>query len=183
MKDLRALFQVLGPLGIFGLVLLASCAAFYVGWIAPAEKELAARQEAARRLKSRSTLQPVSVDNRGDDLRRFYGLFPSTGKIAPEMQKLWVVAAEYKIELQQGEYRLETTGAGLARYRVTLPVRASYAQIRQFIGFVIKEIPTMSIDGLRFERKKISDTLLDAQIKLTLYLQPATLSVAAPGSP
>jgi hypothetical protein len=41
----------------------------------------------------------------------------------------------------------------------------------------------MSIDGLRFERKKISDTQLDAQIKLTLYLQPAALAVATPAAP
>lgn len=183
MTYLRALARVLGPFGIAGVALVLSCAAFYGGWLLPAEKELAAQQAAARRLKSRSALQPVSIDNRGDDLRRFYALFPSTGKIAPEMEKLWGAASSFKIDLQQGEYRLETSGTGLARYRITLPLRASYQQIRQLVGFVLKEIPTMSIDGLRFERRKISDMQLDAQIKLTLYLQPATLAVAASAKP
>jgi hypothetical protein len=183
MSLLRAIGRVLGPYGVAAIALALLCAAFYFAMVKPAEKELAAQQDASRRLKSRSALQPVSVDNRDDDLRRFYGLFPSAGRIAPEMQKLWVVANEYKIDLQQGEYRLESSGTGLARYRITLPVRASYGQIRQFVGFILKEIPTMSIDGLRFERKKISDTLLDAQIRLTLYLQPAAPAAAGTGNP
>lgn len=183
MTYLRAFARVLGPFGIAGVVLILLCTTFYAGWLVPAEKELAAQQEAARRLKSRSVLQPVSVDNRGDNLRRFYALFPVSGKIAPEMEKLWAAATGLKIDLQQGEYRLETNGTGLARYRITLPVRGSYSQIRQFVGYVLKEIPTMSVDGLRFERRKISDTQLDAQIKLTLYLQPAALAVAASAKP
>jgi hypothetical protein len=183
MKYLRAIARVLGPFGIAGIALTLLCAAFSYAVVEPAEKELTAQQEASRRLKSRSALQPVSIDSRGEDLRRFYALFPSAGKIAPEMQKLWVVAGEYKIDLQQGEYRLESSGPGLVRYRITLPMRASYGQIRQFVGFILKEIPTMSIDGLRFERKKISDTQLDAQIRLTLYLQPAALAVTTPGAP
>ncbi len=184
MKPLRAMIRMLGPYGLAGVVLLLLCASLYFGVVKPAEIELSARQEASKRMKSRSAVQPVSIDSRSDDLRRFYALFPSSGKIAPEMQKLWVVAGEYKIDLQQGEYRLESSGPGLARYRITLPVRATYAQIRQFVGFILKEIPAMSIDGLRFERKKISDTQLEAQIKLTLYLQPASATVAtAPALP
>ena len=184
MKPLRQLTGILGVYGIAAALLLLLCAGLYVGVVKPAESELLAQQEAARRMKSRKAVQPVSVDNRSDDLRRFYALFPSTGKIAPEMEKLWAIAGDYKIDLQQGEYRLESSGPGLARYRITLPVRASYGQIRQFVGYILKEIPAMSIDGLRFERKKISDTQLDAQIKLTLYLQPASVAVAAaPAAP
>ena len=180
MRTLRTLAHYLGPFGLAGILIFALCAGVYFAVVKPAERELRAQQEASQRLKSRVAYQPVSSDNRGDDLRRFYALFPPTGKIAPETQKLWVIANEYKIDLQQGEYRLETSGPGLARYRITLPIKASYAQIRNFIGFILREIPTASIDGLRFERKKISDTQLDAQIKLTLYLRTASLAAAAP---
>jgi hypothetical protein len=180
MRMFRPLIQYLGPYGVAGLGVLALCAAVYAAMVQPAERELRAQQEAAQRLKSRVAYQPVSSDNRGDDLQRFYALFPPTGKIAPETQKLWVIANEYKIDLHQGEYRLETSGPGLARYRITLPIKASYGQIRNFIAFILREIPTASIDGLRFERKKISDTQLDAQIKLTLYLRSANLAGTAP---
>ena len=179
MRHLRALARLLGPCGILGIGIALLCAVFYITAVMPAETELKAQQDASRRLKSRTPYKPLPVDARADDLRRFYTLFPPTGKISQEAQKLWIIAAEYKIDLQQGEYRLEAGSPGLVRYRITLPIRASYSQIRQFIGFILKEIPTMSIDGLRFERKKISETQLDAQIRLTLYFRPATMTATA----
>lgn len=179
MKLLHKVLGALGPLGIAGLGILLFCAAFYLSAVKPAETEITAQREAAQRLTKRTPYQPVSIDNRSDDLRRFYKLFPSTDKIPNEVEKLWVLAAEYRIDLLQGEYRLESA-PGLARYRITLPVRASYGQIRNFISFILKEIPTASIDGLRFERKKITETQLDAQIRLTLYFRPATTGVEQP---
>jgi hypothetical protein len=180
MNALRALLRALGPFGIVAVGVLIFCAVFYWSALKPAERDIAAQQAAAQRLKTRTPYQPVAIDQRGNDLRRFHSLFPATNKIPQELEKLWITAAEYKIDLEKGEYRLESAGGGLSRYRVTLPVRASYAQLRQFINFILKEIPTASIDGLRFERKKISDTQLEAQIRLTLYFRPAG---AAPTTP
>lgn len=182
MRLVRQLLRVLGPFGVTALGILLFCAAFYWNAVKPAESEIAAQREAAQRLKTRAPYQPVAlaVDRRSDDLRRFHNLFPATDKIPKEIEKLWVTAAEYKIELEKGEYRLESTGVGLVRYRVTLPVRATYAQIRNFINFILKEIPTASIDGLRFERKKISETQLEAQIRLTLYFKPVGTAAPAP---
>jgi hypothetical protein len=180
MRLVRRLLRTLGPFGVIALGILLFCAVFYWNAVKPAETELTAQREATQRLKSRTPYKPVAVavDRRSDELRRFYNLFPTTDKIPKEVEKLWITAAEYKIDLDKGEYRLESTGLGLARYRVTLPVRASYAQIRNFINFILKEIPTASIDGLRFERKKISETQLDAQIRLTLYFRPNATGTA-----
>lgn len=181
MKYWRPVARALGPYGFAALALLALCAVFYATAILPTEAALRAQQLAAQQMKSRTLPQPVSRDRRVEDLQRFHAQFPAIDAIAPETQKLWDIAHQYKIELQQGEYRLESSGVGLARYRITLPVRASYAQIRQLVGYILKEIPAMSIDSLRFERKKISDNLLDAQIRLTLYLRPPMLTTASPG--
>ena len=61
---------------------------------------------------------------------------------------------------------------GLAAYRVTLPVRGSYAQVRQFVGHVLKDMPTASLDAVRFDRRKAGDAQLEAQVRLTIYLRP-----------
>jgi hypothetical protein len=52
-------------------------------------------------------------------------------------------------------------------------MRGTYPQIRGFVAAVLKSIPIASVDGLRFERKKIGETLLDAQMRLTLHFQPS----------
>ncbi|MBX9904081.1 MAG: hypothetical protein K2Y31_06980 [Burkholderiales bacterium] len=173
MKYLHYLMRALGPFGVAGLSLLLCCAVFYLSVVKPAESEVTSQRDASQRMKSRSPYQPVSMDRREIDLRRFNNLFPPTEDIAHEMKNLWVNAAEFEIDLYQGEYRLESDDSGLARYRVTLPMRASYSQIRQFINFILKETPAISIDGLRFERKKIGETRLEAQLRLTLYFRPA----------
>ncbi len=173
MRHLYYLMRCLGPLGVAGLSLLLCCAVFYFNAVKPAESEVTSQRDASQRMKSRSPYQPVSMDKRESDLRRFNNLFPPTEDIAHEMRNLWVNAEKFEIDLHQGEYRLESGGPGLARYRVTLPMRASYAQIRKFINFILKETPTISIDGLRFERKKIGETRLEAQLRLTLYFRPS----------
>src|SRR5207247_1260076 len=63
--------------------------------------------------------------------------------------------------------------AGLWAYRVTLPVRGSYAQLRGFLGVLLTSMPTASIDALRFERKKAADTQLEAQVRVTLHARPS----------
>ena len=55
---------------------------------------------------------------------------------------------------------------------MTLPVRGSYGQLREFLSSVLKDMPIASIDALRFERKRAADTQLEAQVRLTLYAQP-----------
>lgn len=183
MKHVHGVLRMLGPFGIAAIGLLLACLSFYFSAVEPAESELAAQRLAAQRLVSRTPYQPVALDSKSEDLQRFHSLFPQTALIPDEMEKLWAVATQYQIDLQQGEYRLESNGPGLVRYRVTLPLRASYPRLRQFVNFILKEIPTVSIDGLRFERKKISETQLDAQIRLTFYFRPGSQAPAPQKAP
>jgi hypothetical protein len=178
MKRLQLLIRSVGVFGVAGLVVLLLCTAFYLTAVKPAESDIAAQRVAVLQLKSRSLYKPIAVDQRGDDLRRFQNLFPTTDKIPIEVEKLWMTASAFQIDLPQGEYRLESGGLGLARYHITLPVRASYAQLRSFVNIVLKEMPTASIDGLRFERKSINETQLNAQLEITLYFKSAASIVA-----
>ena len=57
-------------------------------------------------------------------------------------------------------------------YRVTLPIRGTYAQMREFIGATLSGIPIVSVDALGFERKKIGETQIEAQVRLTIHFQP-----------
>jgi hypothetical protein len=37
---------------------------------------------------------------------------------------------------------------------------------------VLRQMPLASVDALRFERKRIADPQLDAQLRLTLHFRP-----------
>jgi hypothetical protein len=158
---------------VLGIGLLFGCAAFYVSALAPLDEELALQQAALERLQSRSPYRPASAGGREEELRRFYNLFPPSERLTEETARLHRLGRAAGLDLAQGEYRLERRPAGLWAYRVTLPVRGSYPQLRDFLGAVLKDMPVASIDGLRFERKRAAETQLEAQVRVTVHLRPA----------
>jgi Tfp pilus assembly protein PilO len=162
----------IGPAGVLGIGVLLACAGFYVDALAPIEDQARAQRIALERLRARTPYQPVTSAGRGEDLQRFYTLFPSTPQLTDQVERLHRLARKSGLELAQGEYRLERRPEGLWAYRVTLPVRGSYNQFRSFLAAVLTDMPIASLDALRFERKKALDTQLEAQVRLTLYARP-----------
>lgn len=168
MKALQRLLQALGPAGVAGLGVLFFCGPFYFSALAPARAELARRSVPA------PAKTPAQRGFEGEDLKAFYSRFPSVERLAGELDTLYAHAKVANVQLLQGEYRMDSGGGALAAYHVTLPVRGSYPQVRQFVGRVLKDMPTTSLDGLRFERKKAADAQLEAQVRLTIYLRKGT---------
>jgi hypothetical protein len=171
---LNAALERLGIAGILGLGVLLACGAFWWSALKPAAEELSAQRAALERMRARSPLQPVAgAGGRAEELRRFYNLFPSAAALTGELERLHRLARNARLELAQGEYRLERRATGLWAYRVTLPVRGSYAEVRDFLSAVLKDMPTASIDALRFDRKKADERQLEAQLRFTLYVRPS----------
>jgi hypothetical protein len=176
-RKLRAWLRALGIPGIVGLGILLSCMTLYLSSVRPAERELQARRAAFEQARVRSPLQTVSAP-RGDDLRRFYSAFPTLDRLPDELERLYGLARAARLDLYQGEYRLEQRGAGLASYRITLPMRGGYPAVREFLANTLTQMPYAAVDGLRFERKKVGDTQLEAQVRITLFFRPGAAGEA-----
>jgi len=171
-RRLERLLARLGAAGVLGVGVLLGCAGFYVNALAPEEAQVAAQRLALERLHERKLAQPVAMNPREEELRRFYGLFPSAADLTNEVERLHRLARSSGLNLDQGEYRLERPAAGLWAYRVTLPVRGTYRQLRAFLSAVLEGMPVVSIDGMRFQRKNADDTQLEAQVRLTMHARP-----------
>jgi hypothetical protein len=169
---LNAWLRRLGTAGVLGIGVLIACAAFWASALKPVEDELAGQRLAVERLRARLPYQPVASGGRAEELQRFYSLFPSAGQLTGEVERLHRLARAARLELAQGEYRLERRPAGLWSYRVTLPVRGTYHQVRDFLSAVLKDMPIASIEALRFERKKAAEAQLEAQVRVTLHVRP-----------
>jgi hypothetical protein len=170
---LQLLLRRLGAAGVLGIGVLVACAGFWGSALVPVEQELAAQRLALERLRARTPYQPVATSGRAEELRRFYNLFPTAASLTDELERVHALARRAGLELAQGEYRLERPAYGLWAYRVTLPVRGGYAQVRGFMAALLREMPTASLEGLRFERRKAAETELDAQLRITLHLRPS----------
>jgi hypothetical protein len=173
-QRLNALLRRLGTQGVIGIGLAFACAAFYFSALAPLDAEIAAQKAALERLQSRSLYRPTSTGGgRAEELQRFYNLFPPSARLTDETARLHRLGRAAGLDLAQGEYRLERRQAGLWAYRVTLPVRGTYPQLRDFLAGVLKDMPIASIDAVRFERKRAAETQLEAQVRVTLHVRPA----------
>ncbi len=172
MKRIHEWLQGLGAAGVLGIGILIFCIPFYFSAVQPAERELLALHLAAERLQTRTPFQPVSSGGRADEVRRFYSLLPQVERLPHELERLYGLARTARVDLLQGEYRFEKSPGGLVSYRITLPIRGTYQQIREFVGATLKNMPTASLDALRFERKRIGDAQLEAQVRMTMYFRP-----------
>lgn len=172
MKRIHEWLQGLGAAGVLGIGILIFCIPFYFSAVQPAERELLALRLAAERLQTRTPFQPVSSGGRADEVRRFYSLLPQVERLPHELERLYGLARTARVDLLQGEYRFEKSPGGLVSYRITLPIRGTYQQIREFVGATLKNMPTASLDALRFERKRIGDAQLEAQVRMTMYFRP-----------
>jgi hypothetical protein len=168
---LKRLLDRLGPAGVLSLGVLLFCAFFHFSSVRPLEREVAAQRIAAERLKSRSPIELAGTADKADDVRRFYELFPPVARLPEELERVYALARGAGLQIQQGEYRLESRGTGLLSYRVAFPMKGTYAQIRQFVGTTLKDLPIASVDALRFERKRVGDAQLEGQVKLTIYFR------------
>jgi len=169
---INELLSRLGVFGVLGLGLLFFCLPFYFSALRPVQHELAAQRDVAERLRDRGPFRAVTGDDRADDLLRFYALLPPLAQLPEALGQIYALARAASLELMQGEYRLEARDAGPVAYRITLPMRGSYAQLRAFLDAVLREMPLASVDALRFERKKAGEAQLDAQIRMTLHFRP-----------
>ena len=176
MKRVHDVLNALGLPGVIGIGVLIFCIPFYVSAVGPMERELLAQHAAGERLNARTPFQPVSSGGRAEELRRFYGLFPPLGNLPDQLERVYGFARTANLDLLQGEYRLETPRVGMPAYRITLPVRGTSAQIRQFVGTTLKDMPAASLDAVRFERKRIGDPQLEAQVRMTVYFRPVNES-------
>lgn len=162
--------------GILGAGLLAACPAFYLSAIQPAEARLNEAQQSAvsiqDRVKSAANGLGHSELTPAEQLAEFYRIFPNEKNLLPWLEKVFAVAQSQGIKLDQGEYRVTRDRVGkLVRFQMTLPLRSSYPQIRNFLISLRAEIPIAAMEHLQFERQKVNDSEVEAKIKLALYLE------------
>ncbi len=171
----RQLVSRLGLPGIIAIGLFTACAAFYVSVVMPLDKKIDEVQATVRTLServervasgSRQGVLPVS-----QQLTEFYRIFPQQSQLTDTVGKIFEIAAMQGIALQQGEYRVAEDQAGkLRRFQILLPVKAEYPQIRRFLTSLAADVPTAALEHVQFERQKIGDPLVEATIKLALYV-------------
>jgi hypothetical protein len=168
--------RLLGVPGVIGITLLVFSLSYAASALWPAKLELDAKREQAAGERERAARDRVGVADQSPEgqLRAFYSFLPPQPAAAQWLDRIYAAADKEKIILLRGEYGLVIEPeTGVARYRILFPVKGSYAQIRGFVGAALDAVPALALDDISFERQKISEGLLDAKVRMTLYLKKA----------
>jgi hypothetical protein len=118
--------------------------------------------------------RPVDTQGSQDTQQNHtHGHLQDTARVPRQLERLGRIAAAHGIALAHAEYHLlDANENGMRRYHVTLPVAAPYSTIRAFIGDVFEQMPTAALEQLAFERKNYNDAAVEAQIRLTVFVEP-----------
>jgi hypothetical protein len=157
--------------------LLAFAAGFYLSMVYPVSHDLQTMQDRLHALQEEARAAQHS-DNKlkqltaPGQLAAFYKFFPPERSIPDWAEKISATAAKNKLVLRQGEYQvIRDKNSKLLLYQIMLPVKGTYPNLRGFIDDVLREIPSASLDNVKFERQKIGEDALVSIVLLTLHLE------------
>ena len=186
------LFERLGRTGVAGLLLLLAA----LGWQLGVNTPLQARAQALQAgplaqpqsnapgggATQAAVLAPAALPDGPAALAAFEARLPRLQELPQLLARIDQGAAAQRVELQAGDYRLERqAGERWLRYRITLPVRARYAQVRGLVDHVLVALPTAALDDIELQRDGTdAQTLqqtpqqspLQARLRFTLFLRP-----------
>ena len=172
---LQQLMRELGWQGMSGMALLLLGLLFSSTVLKPQEERATEMRDRAESQNPRSSLgaemQREALKSPSAMLERFYGFFVSDQEITDHLAKLYNLAQSNGLELRQGDYKaVQSKGERMTQYQISLPVAGGYNQIRGFAAQVLDQMPVVSLDQIKFERKHAFDQILEAQIIFTLYM-------------
>jgi Tfp pilus assembly protein PilO len=172
--ELREEVERLGWPAVVGAGLAALAAALYFSAVVPLADEGARLRGEAEDLQRRyRTGDALARDKPGsaEQLATFYAFFPAPRSSPEWLGKIHAAAQAKGLQLNVGEYKLERRpDSKIARYQITLPVQGTYAQVRSFVGEVLKAVPAAALDDITLRRESVDSPKVEARIRLTLYL-------------
>lgn len=169
--QLRQWARRLGWTGIAGLALLAAALLTQIFVINPATEAIAAQQtrldELRRTARARTAVPVVQAS---DPLT----LLPPAGVASQQVGELERLARAHDLELPRGQYSVApVAGASLARWQLVLPVEGPYPSLHAFLAAALERMPNLALDELKLKRERIEATELQAELRLSLYLEIA----------
>lgn len=175
MKRLLEQFtEQLGWQGVSGIVLLVLAGAFFVLALDPLEQETGFMHNRLEGVRSKAAMQTrtFSLGDQQKELGLFFVSLPAEEDVTDILAKVYAIAEASGLGFKQAEYHLEDKDNSRMEYRITFPVQGDYGRVRYFVSRVLAEYPAISLDQINFQRGKINDPELKAEIRLTLFLRP-----------
>lgn len=167
----------------FAVFLLAIALAVTAAIAAPARAREAAARTASLRSTSPGPAASTAENQESAVLQRLDVLLRPEDGLEAEVRELYALASRMHLPIGQAQFSASADAvSGLRRLGVTLPVAASYADVRGFIAAALVELPNLSIDEIALTSGKGPGATLDVRLRLSLWGRPAAGLPRAPAN-
>lgn len=157
--------------GAAGLLMVVAALVLWLAAVGPLARENAQGQDRARAAAARPAAEPIASDEPAQRLKHYGEQLPRTDAAVEAVARIHDLGTAAGLSLPSGEYRMERRGDDpLVRYRVSLPVTGSYAQVRGFVVDVLREVPAAALDDIQLRRDPATNKL-EARVRFSLYLR------------
>ena len=166
----------LGWQGISGIVLLLAGLLISNTVLKPVEERVAQAREQVAAQDTRTSLgaemQRQANNSPTAMLGKFYDFFATDQEVTDYLARIYNLAQANGLVLRKGDYKVvRNKGERITQYQISLPLTGGYNRIRSFTAQVLEEIPTLSLDQIKFERKQANDPAVEAEVIFTLYME------------
>jgi hypothetical protein len=155
-----------------GLLLLLASLAFQWLLVEPlhASNEDLRSELSAQRRKQVQKPDPQEASTKRQ--AEFYATLPDSSDTLHAVAVLNRAAKAGAFTLSNGEYRMARQGSGpLMRYQITVPLRTDYPHVRAWLVQVLSQLPNVALDEISLRRDDAAAPMLDAKLRLTLFMR------------
>jgi hypothetical protein len=163
--------QRTGRLGLSGLALLLAGAVFLVSTYLPLAHELYDLRGQVNSPSPRTVANSTAAGDSGAALLRS---LPSRAQMPALLSVLVQQADAAHLSIDTGKYESTPLKSGaVMAYKLSFPVTGPYPQVRQFIDATLVALPAAAVSELSITRKTIGDSVVEAQVRLTVFTRDA----------
>ena len=169
--EARRRLRLTGAGAAVGVVcaLLALLAPWHAAQLAQQQAALTAQLNTAARA---AEIPRAPVVTTASGVAAFFNHLPPHDAIPDQLKELVRVAQQSNIALSKAEYKPEPdANAGFLRYRITLPVKADFANVQSFLITALQALPTLTLESVAFKREQIEAGDIEARIQFVLLVR------------
>lgn len=171
----------LGAWGLLALLTICIGGVYYSAKSAEIKEEIHAfsadlNHRTAPEASTTATEQPAEQTQQ--TLQDFYHIFPHADSIPDTLAQLNQLAAQQRIVLNSGDYKLTKITprnvpqqAALTQYEMVLPVTGNYTKVRQFISAILASVPSVAISDIQMHRDSTLNPMIDTKLVLVLFVK------------
>lgn len=162
----------IGRMSGIGLLLLTASGVLWLSTILPLARNVSGLEGEVARLEAATRAGAPAIRSQSGQVDAFMKRLPTRMELPAMLAVVVTQATDAGLELESGRYEFTPAKSGrIARYHLAFPVRGSYVQLRKFIDGTLGALPTVALEGLKFERASVGDELLDADLRFTVVVR------------